>query len=382
MNKRRKFWGLYATSYRAGHQNIFNPASTLRARDQKLTENWYIACLSRELGQHAPLKRVIYDEPVALYRDRAGRAHCLKDQCAHRASELSQGEIEGDFLRCPYHGWKYDAAGTVCEVPSERNSETGAPSAINSVRKLCVRSFPCVEQDGCVWIYTGAGQPAAPPPFRFPISEKGWDHYFMITDFENEVTNLAENYMDVPHTVFVHRGWFRSQTFKRVPIQVDVENGSVLVTYDQPEDSIGFTTRLANPKREKMFHTDRFISPNITKVDYRFGAKNGFAIISQITPVSQLRSRVYTFIGFRLGPSLIQKCVKPFISLYTRQVIEQDVEIMAIQKDNLQRDLSPEFKQTDADVVHLSIEHLRQLARENPAAVNQFSKKISKVIWI
>ncbi len=33
----------------------------------------------------------------------------------------------------------------------------------------------------------------------------------MITDFPNEVTNLAENFMDVPHTVYVHRGWFRDE---------------------------------------------------------------------------------------------------------------------------------------------------------------------------
>ena len=181
----------------------------------------------------------------------------------------------------------------------------------------------------------------------------------MITDFDNEVTHLAENFMDVPHTVFVHRGWFRNQSKKKVPIDVETKAGSVLVTYNQAADSIGFTGRVLNPKNHPMVHTDCFILPNITKVDYHFGSSNSFVIISQCTPVSTLKTRVYTAIIYKVG--FLSEILKPFFRFYTRRVIQQDVEIMAIQGQNFKFDFRTQFESTDADVVHAEIEKLRTL---------------------
>ena len=46
----------------------------------------------------------------------------------------------------------------------------------------------------------------------------GWGTYYMVTEFPNEVTHLVENFMDVPHTTFVHVGWFRRPAHKRVRV--------------------------------------------------------------------------------------------------------------------------------------------------------------------
>jgi phenylpropionate dioxygenase-like ring-hydroxylating dioxygenase large terminal subunit len=264
----------------------------------------------------------------------------------------------------------------VVEVPSE--GPGCKPSG-----DLCLKTFPTVEQDGCVWVWMGEGEPKSPlPPFRFPHrGEPGWVGYFMITDFDNEVTNLAENFMDVPHTVFVHAGWFRNPTLKKVPISVETADGSVLVTYQQPGDQIGVLARwLLNPRGEAMSHTDRFILPNITKVDYDFGAKSSFIIISQCTPVSTLRCRVFTAIIYRVG--ILTRLLEPFFRFYTRQVIEQDVDIMKIQGTNLRHDPETDFHATDADVVHQAIEALRELAsRGDPAARSRTSRE-ERTIWI
>ena len=213
-------------------------APSLRERDGKLVENWYVACLSHELGQKKPLGRMIYDRPLVLFRDESGKPACLPDRCLHRHAQLSEGVMLKGRVGCPYHGWVYDSRGRVVEVPSEGPECKPAGS-------LCLKSVPVVEQDGCVWVWMGEGEPrTALPPFRFPHKdEPGWVGYFMITDFENEVTNLAENFMDVPHTVFVHAGWFRNPSLKQVPISVETSSGSVLVTYRQPSDQIGVLAR-------------------------------------------------------------------------------------------------------------------------------------------
>lgn len=354
------------------------PIDRLDRRDARLVENWYVAALGRELGAQ-PLQRIIYDRPLALYRDAHGRAVAVLDRCLHRGALLSQGRVDHiapqqSTLSCPYHGWTYDTQGALTCVPSE------GPSGQRARREARLRTFPTIEQDECIWVWMGEASPPGPPPFRFPhFHDRGWSHYFMITDFANEVTHLAENFMDVPHTVFVHRGWFRRASLQAVPIRVETAQGSVLVTYDQPGDRIGFTTRLLNPRNESMVHTDRFIMPNLTRVDYHFGERRSFLIISQCTPVTTLQTRVYTAIIYRLG--VLSRPLKPFFRFYTRRVIEQDVDIMANQGRSLRFDMNQRFRSTDADVVHLAIERLRELGRRG-ADFGALTRTMEKTIWI
>lgn len=352
-------------------------AESLSNRDGVLTQNWYVACLGSELRQGKPLARQIYDRPLVLFRDAEASARCLPDRCLHRHAQLSQGVVLPDGkLACPYHGWVYDRDGRVTEVPS-RGPKGAAPAH-------CHRPLPTHEQDGCVWVWLGDGTPPGPPPFRFPsVSRPSWTSYFMVTDFENEVGNLAENFMDVPHTVFVHKGWFRTRALRKVPIRVDTEGGSVLVTYEQPNDVIGFSGRVLNPTGAPMLHTDRFLLPNITRVDYTFGDVSGFIITSQITPVGTLKSRVYTEIVYKLaGPPLIGLVLRPFMRFYTRRVIQQDVEIMAIQAENLHREISPPRHDTEADVIHSEIDTLRQLAAQGSPEAWRRNGKQENSLWI
>jgi phenylpropionate dioxygenase-like ring-hydroxylating dioxygenase large terminal subunit len=355
----------------------------LAERDGQLVENWYIACLDRELTADQPIGRMIYDKPLVLFRDENGRAACLPDRCLHRHAQLSKGVSLSGKVGCPYHGWVYNSHGQVVEIPSEGPGEPGSRTCTSTGRKLCLKPYPVVEQDGCVWVWTGEGEPRSPkPPFRFPhFDDRSWASYFMITDFDNEVTHLAENFMDVPHTVFVHAGWFRNPSLKQVPISVETSQGSVLVTYRQPADQIGVLARwLLNPSGEPMSHTDRFILPNITKVDYDFGSRNSFVIISQCTPVSTLECRVYTAIIYRVGA--MTRILKPFFQFYTRRVIEQDVDIMKIQSRNLKLDPRLDFHATDADVVHTAIEKLRDLAARGDPTASSRQAREERTIWI
>ena len=235
--------------------------SDLLKRDGELINNWYIACLSSELGT-TPFECIIYDTKLVLFRDKKNIATCLINKCLHRNSELSRGKVVDGQLECPYHGWAYNSEGIVTSIPSE------GPDLLHG--KRCLKSFKTVEQEGVVWVWMGDPSKLNDKlPWKFPHStgedSLGWTHYYMVTDFSNEVTNLVENFMDVPHTVFVHKGWFRNRSLQKVPITVETKNGGVMVTYHQKKDNIGVLIKpLLNPKNNPMIHTDHFVFPNIT----------------------------------------------------------------------------------------------------------------------
>lgn len=354
---------------------------TLREIDGDLINHWYILALSDELKVNKPIRRVLYDTPYVLFRDENDKPVVLIDQCLHRGTKLSEGQCKNGTIKCPYHGWVFDKRGQLVEVPSDGPMNDRIQADLER-RAWKVPSLPVVERDGCIWVWAGEPSLKTPEPFwAFPkYGDKSWSQYFMITDFENEVTQLAQNFMDVPHTVYVHVGWFRDRRLLKVPMHLDVGSGRVKATYKSPNDSIGFFTRMINPNKQEMVHTDEFIFPNITRVDYTFG-NEGFIVSSQCTPVSRYQTRVYTWIAYR-GAKWVN-IFKPFMQFYTRRVIQQDVDIMKNQGDNLKafNDQMPN-KSTAADELHIAIEHLRLQGVKNRLFSKQPHFQREREFWI
>jgi phenylpropionate dioxygenase-like ring-hydroxylating dioxygenase large terminal subunit len=344
-----------------------------------LKDVWYVACLSTELTAKTPRSRTILGTPVVLFRDSSGRPAALLDRCLHRNARLSAGATFDGKLGCPYHGWVYDETGACVEIPSlgpsQRGSLLGDDGHAHEGLSLrpCdvgrVRRFPTREQDGLVFVLmSGDEATARQPPHRVPHwNERGWTSYFMVTRFPNGVTNLVENFMDVPHTVFVHKGWFRNQRRTQVPATVERTSTSVLVTYEQAQDELTGAGFLLNPTGEPMVHTDHFLAPNVTRVDYLWGSRSGYVISSQVTPIGPLDSLVYTSIAYRLPfdvpGNLVARALRRFMFWYTTQVIGQDVDIMRVQREGFAAGpLS--FQSTEADLLHADIEAVRAWLRE------------------
>ncbi len=156
---------------------------------------WQPVCCSHEIapGQALPIR--IMDEEFTLYRGDSGTAYLIGNRCAHRGTQLSAGWVEGECIRCFYHGWKYDGAGQCVEQPAEAES---------FAQKVRVSSYVVQEYIGLVFAYLGEGEP--PPLPRYPK--------FEAPDISLDVAalrricnyfNNIENSLDNAHVRFVHR---------------------------------------------------------------------------------------------------------------------------------------------------------------------------------
>src|SRR4029077_8389338 len=122
---------------------------------------WQPVYRSQDLapGRSIPIR--IMNEDLTLYRGEGGEPHLLAFRCAHRGTQLSTGWVEGDDLRCFYHGWKYDGNGQCIEQPAE-------PEPF--CNRIKIRAYPTQEYLGLIFAYLGEGQ--APPMRRFPDFER------------------------------------------------------------------------------------------------------------------------------------------------------------------------------------------------------------------
>jgi len=80
---------------------------------------WMAVCRSQDLTKRATKPIRIMSVDYALYRGESGRAHVIDYRCPHRGAQMHLGWVEGDDIRCIYHGWKYDCTGQCVEQPAE-----------------------------------------------------------------------------------------------------------------------------------------------------------------------------------------------------------------------------------------------------------------------
>jgi 5,5'-dehydrodivanillate O-demethylase oxygenase subunit len=155
---------------------------------------WQPVFCSHELAadRAAPIR--ILGEDVTLYRGESGTPHVIGFRCAHRKTQLSIGWIEGDCLRCFYHGWKYDGSGQCVEQPAEPK-----PFA----EKIRIPGYPVQEYLGLIFVYLGKGKP--PPLPRYPKLESPEQSLDTVRlDRICNYFNNIDNSLDNAHVRFVH----------------------------------------------------------------------------------------------------------------------------------------------------------------------------------
>ena len=87
---------------------------------------WFIVAESKELDD-GPLPVRFFGKDFALYRGESGAVVMLDAYCAHMGTHIAASksavivqngkQIEGDCIRCPYHGWRYAADARLDDIP-------------------------------------------------------------------------------------------------------------------------------------------------------------------------------------------------------------------------------------------------------------------------
>lgn len=330
---------------------------------------WYIACKSDELTSNAPIQRTILNEWIALFRDEDGRPVALRDRCPHRNFKLSQGYVRNGKLQCPYHGWVFDKSAEVTAIPSEGER-------FKKLKTRCAHKFSVMELDDFIYVRLEDNENFSPKPFRMPFyKQKGYKTVRLFNVFKNNVTNCAENYIDVPHTVFVHDKIFRVSRNEKIDAIVERSNGSVKVEYKNETDNMGWFSFFLNPKKTPIKHVDYFHMPNITSVEYEFSKGKEFYITSQSIPINDELTHVYTDLTYCFG--LITPLAAPFVRYQGQSVIDQDIEVLNTQMEVIKK-YGTNFSNSRADIVHVFIESIRDAIAEGknpellPHKLNEF----------
>jgi vanillate O-demethylase monooxygenase subunit len=219
-----------------------------------LRNSWYVAAWDHELIDGIKLARTILERPIVLYRGASGKVVALDDRCCHRAAPLSMGRIEGDDIRCMYHGMKFDSSGKCIQIPGQDIIPA----------KLGVRGYPIVEKYNLIFIWMG------------DIEKANW-------------LLIVDNLSDFAHLAFVHTntlGGSEEYAYKTEPVAVEkLDDGFRVERWHMDADPPPYHRKVIANKTDKIDRRNigRMLVPGIFLLDSMFapagkGAEKGVQV--------------------------------------------------------------------------------------------------------
>lgn len=318
------------------------PAIDLRRIDGH-PDQWWAVAWSGEVKAGKVVSRPLMGEPIALYRSKSGRLFALEDRCAHRQVPLSMGVVQGEGLRCGYHGWAYDGASGKC---------TDVPYLGRERLPNGVKSYPVREVDGLVFVFPGdpALAESTGPTSLGSAADKSYKTRRLNRDLACHYTFCHENLFDMNHQ-FLHRKQMGSikakclgrrsgpdwcevdYTFSRTEGRGTVGESAILGLVGNRERAVD-EARAGNAEGGDLM-TIRTEYPYQRLRVWVGSGEPALDVWLCYTPTDreQRRNRTFGYLSVKRPPvPLVIDALWPFVTWFTEKIFEEDKEIMELEQ--------------------------------------------------
>lgn len=181
---------------------------------------WYVGGFTHELDD-GPISRKICDREIVFYRTEEGNIAALDDRCPHRFVPLSGGKVEGENIRCPYHGLLFGPDGDCVERPHDDGPMQPG---------LCVKSYTAVDKYNCIWLWIGAEADADPdliPDFSYQSDTENYDVIFRHQMMACNHQMVTDNILDLSHVHYLHPQIRPEDGFENYENRVKIDGDTV-----------------------------------------------------------------------------------------------------------------------------------------------------------
>lgn len=295
---------------------------------------WYPAAFLQDLPKDRPTSLALYDQPLVLFFDGAGRVTCLADRCPHRAARLSDGQMVEGRLECLYHGWQFGAEGRCLLIP-QLYPDKDIPERAH------VRAYPTAIRHEIVWIW--AGDAALADEALIPGAAHDDTDVYSVTfqmDLPYDQTYLIENVIDVAHIHIAHhgvRGGGRREAAKPLDFQI---HASDVTGIRGSFRSVGLERGKDSPALGGA--GVEFLAPNLIRFVSKYQDQSLVAGLDLYSlPLGKNRCRLlyrkysnFTPLRERLKPRWLEH-------LTQCKILEQDMAVVVGQHAQIEREDSP-----------------------------------------
>ncbi|MCC6778469.1 MAG: aromatic ring-hydroxylating dioxygenase subunit alpha [Hyphomicrobiales bacterium] len=289
---------------------------------------WYVALVGDDLRPGQLVHKTLLGEPVLIARTHTGEVFALRDICPHRGIPLRYGRLVGDTVACCYHGWRFDRQGICVEIPSLREGQEV------DLGKIRCGGFPCVEQQGLIWVYFArpdeSALPADAPPLMPAFPAQARPAVAIMQPFPCSTDHAAFGLMDPTHAAFVHTSWwFKHQASKLRPKEKRFEPSELgwrMVRHPLPPQNIIYKLFGRRVETEISYRL-----PGL-RIEEVHGDRHALVGLTAITPITDEATEVHQIFW---ATARWVKMLAPVIRPLMHTFLGQDRRVVVQQREGL-----------------------------------------------
>lgn len=269
-----------------------------RVRERVFARSWQFIGDSddvRDPGSVRPftLLEGLLDEPMVVTRDHDDQLHCLSNVCTHRGMQVVEGCGHERYLRCRYHGRRFELSGKFLSMP-EFETVCGFPSAADNMPEVPFGSWG-------KFLFAGVAPERPLAEVLKPMTDRlGWlplDQFQWRAERTRDYRVRAnwalyiDNYLEGFHIPFVHSALNDVLDYGNYHYE-QFEGGNLQLAYGNPGEEV-FDLPPTSPDYGKPISAYYYwIFPNLMFNFYPWGLS-----INVVRPLGPEQMKV-SFIGY------------------------------------------------------------------------------------
>ncbi|MER7015254.1 Rieske 2Fe-2S domain-containing protein [Saccharopolyspora sp. NPDC000359] len=166
----------------------------------RFARGWHCLGLAEGFKDGKPHTVRAFGQKLVIWADSRGELNVLDAYCRHMGGDLSQGQVKGDEIACPFHDWRWGGDGRCKNIPYARRVPLRARTA----------AWPTMEQDGMFFVWNDPEGNPPPPEVTIPripgATDDGWtDWQWYSVEIDNaHCREIVDNVVDMAHFFYVH----------------------------------------------------------------------------------------------------------------------------------------------------------------------------------
>src|SRR5215212_1106833 len=169
------------------------------AAPTRFARGWHCLGLIRDFGDGKPHAVHAFGQKLVVFRSGDGKLNVLDGYCRHMGGDLTQGEVKGDEIACPFHDWRWGGDGRCKKVPYSKRVPRLARTA----------TWTTLEQDGMLFVWNDPERKPPPPEVTIPriegaTSDEWTDWHWYTTVVNTNCREIIDNVVDMAHFFYIH----------------------------------------------------------------------------------------------------------------------------------------------------------------------------------